>query len=131
MSLSLSCSLSVLDAAFYAPFTSSSVFPFVSARLLLFLLFPSSAPSASFSVSFSRSRPLSVSFLRLFRPGSTTDDVRLLCDGVADANPRRPLERRSIAEADAFLSSNHAESAGFGQVSRFFPSVRPGENPTK
>lgn len=71
------------------------------------------------------------SFLRFFRPGSTTDDVRLLCDGVADANPRRPLERRSIAEADAFLSSNHAESAGFGQVSRFFPSVRPGENPTK
>lgn len=76
-----------------------------SSSSFLLLLPPPRSPSPS------RSRPLSVSFLRFFRPGSTTDDVRLLCDGVADASPRRPLERRSIAEADAFLSSNHAESA--------------------
>lgn len=86
------------------------------------LLLPPFPPSFSFSFSFSFAS--SFRFVSPVFPslsGSTTDDVRLLCDGVADASPRHPLERRSIAEADAFLSSNHAESAGFGQVSRFPP----------
>lgn len=125
------------------PFTRNSLSVPVRRRVSSFLSAPRSAPFTNGSVSVrmgatrrrtlflpptrSRSRPLSVSFLRFsvpVAPFHTATDVRLLwrpCSGRQPSPPpRAPFDRGRCLK----LESRRAESAEFGELSRI-PSFDP------
>lgn len=126
----LSFSLFVLGAAFYAPFTSS-VFPFVSARLLLFLLFPSSAPSASFSFSFSFSFASSFRFVSPVFPSRLHDRRRSSSLWRRGGRQPSPPPRATFDSGGRCLFKLESRRVSRIRPSFAVPTVRPDENPTK